>query len=299
MKYWFLIGLALFCQSCLTDNLTGTLSVIYPKQKSDNDDREKYRYELLDQALRATVKEFGEYSLEYSRFSIPNRRLDIMVAEQREINVFSSATSIGLEHDLLPVKIPILKGVLGLRILFIRKETQKLLGEDINSKKLRSFSVGQGLGWADVEIFERNDFNVMTASNYEALFRMLKAKRFDIFPRGVNEIFKERSMLGADETELAIEKNLLLHYPFPVYFFVSKQNESLAKRIESGLRIMKANGSFEQLFQKYHHEFLAKAQLEKRKLIFMDNPLLPKNMTVLKGDYLINELPSFRRGSKL
>ena len=106
-------------------------------------------------------------------------------------------------------------------------------------------------------------------------------------------------MFGSKNAELAIEKNLLHHYPFPVYFSVSKQNKLLAKRIESGLKIMKANGSFEQLFQKYHREFLTKAQLETRKLIFMDNPLLPKNVTVSKGDLLVNELPLFRQGSKL
>ncbi len=106
-------------------------------------------------------------------------------------------------------------------------------------------------------------------------------------------------MFGSNNAELVIEKNLLLHYPFPIYFFVSKQNKLLAKIIESGPKIMKANGCFEQLFQKYHHEFLTKAQLETRKLIFMDNTLLPKNVTASKGDFLVNDLSLFRQGSKL
>jgi hypothetical protein len=48
--------------------------------------------------------------------------------------------------------------------------------------------------------------------------------------------------------DIAAEKNLLLHYSQPVYFFVHKSNTKLAQRIKKGLEIAQKDGSFDQLF---------------------------------------------------
>ncbi|MFQ3196742.1 MAG: hypothetical protein ACI81A_000446 [Paraglaciecola sp.] len=61
---------------------------------------------------------------------------------------------------------------------------------------------------------------------------MLLANRFDYFPRGISEIWREEELFDT----LVIEKKLLLHYPAVEYFFVQAGNIGLAQQIELGLR---------------------------------------------------------------
>ncbi|HPR37592.1 MAG TPA: diguanylate cyclase, partial [Spirochaetota bacterium] len=67
---------------------------------------------------------------------------------------------------------------------------------------------------------------------------------------------------------------LALHYTFPVYFFVRKDNITLAARIEKGLRASIADGSFQRLFNMYNGEYIRKAAINKRKILRLNNPLL-------------------------
>jgi ABC-type amino acid transport substrate-binding protein len=115
---------------------------------------------------------------------------------------------------------------------------------------------------------------------YGQLFKMLSAKRFDIFPRGAGEIQYEFDRNAADNPDLAIEKNLLIYYPFPYYFFFNRADTALKKRIETGLRIMIKDGSFDQIFNKYYREVIERLNLKNRRVIRLNNPLLPKDTPV-------------------
>jgi hypothetical protein len=91
-----------------------------------------------------------------------------------------------------------------------------------------------------------NDLSVIGSPAYLPLFKMLAAKRFDYFPRGLYEVWNE-AKIHAD-LGLVIEKNIMLYYEAPFYFFVNKNNPQLADRIERGLKIAITDGSFEELF---------------------------------------------------
>lgn len=91
----------------------------------------------------------------------------------------------------------------------------------------------------------RSKLPVVSVVEPEMLFNMLAAKRFDYFPRGLYEVWEEQ-IVHADKG-LVIETSLLLHYSSPVYFFVNKKDVQVANRIERGLKIAKADGSFDRL----------------------------------------------------
>ncbi len=61
------------------------------------------------------------------------------------------------------------------------------------------------------------------------------------------------------------------------YFFFNKVNKSLAKRIETGLRKMMKDGSFDAIFMKYNSSSIRKANLKNRRIIRIVNPSLPKD----------------------
>jgi ABC-type amino acid transport substrate-binding protein len=104
---------------------------------------------------------------------------------------------------------------------------------------------------------------------------MLAANRFDAFPRGLNEARRELDERKQNYPQLAIEKSRALYFPYPVYFWVNKNNVALAKRIELGLNRSLADGSFRKLFESYHAAEIAAIKKEKRKVILLDNTILP------------------------
>jgi len=89
---------------------------------------------------------------------------------------------------------------------------------------------------------------------------MLKAGRFDYFPRGLYQIKNELDTYA--EWGFAIVPDLALHYPNAIHFFVAKDNTALAKRIELGLIRAKADGSFEALNESFTQFIWARQQLQ-------------------------------------
>jgi hypothetical protein len=106
---------------------------------------------------------------------------------------------------------------------------------------------------------------------------MSAANRIDLFPRGINEVFHEYAARHDAIPNLAVEKNLLIYYPWPYYFFFNKSNKALAKRVETGIRKMMKDGSFDAIFMKYNRASIIKANLKNRRIIRIKNPTLPKD----------------------
>ncbi len=179
------------------------------------------------------------------------------------------------EAKFIPIRIPIRKGLMGYRIFLIRKQDRSRFASIRTLKELKKLRVGQGHIWNDVKVFKANEFNVVTSTSYEGLFKMLIHGRFDYFSRGINEAPNEYRERKETLPDLFVEEKILLYYPWPKYFFTSKKTPELAKRIERGLKIMIKDGSFEKHFMKYHQKDIELTNLKKRRLFKIHNPLLP------------------------
>jgi hypothetical protein len=172
---------------------------------------------------------------------------------------------------LLPVRIPIQKGVLGWRLGLIRKGDQGRFAGVSSLADLKGLRIAQGQEWPDTLILRANGIDVITAPKYEGLFKMLVSERFDYFPRSVNEIWDE---LDTHAGTLEVESRIALHYYYDAYFMVNKKNTRLAENLRQGLEKAIADGSFDRLFDKHHGERLRKARLDQRIVIELKNPLL-------------------------
>lgn len=251
--------------------------VIYPAPESAQDHRYNDLIEILRGALEHTVASDGPYRLEPSRQIMNEARQFAMLANNNPLlNVVWSSTSDDKEHDYLAIRIPLRKGLLGYRVALIEKGSQAAFDKVRDADDLRKFTVGQGIGWGDVAIYNSNGFKVTTV-NYDQLFPMLAARRFDFFPRGIGEIFPEYELQKARAPNLAIEQHLLIVYPWPYYFFFNKDNRALAKRIETGIRAMMKDGSFDAIFKQYNSADIERANLKSRRIIRIANPFLPKD----------------------
>lgn len=200
----------------------------------------------------------------------------IQMVDENQLDVCFFATTNEFEERMRPIRIPMLKGLLGYRVLLIKQGNQSKFDGIRTIEDLKRVSLGSGRAWADTDVLVANSLNVVKVLKYDGMFFMLDGGRFDAFPRGAHEPWAEiakRPTLG-----LEVEKNLLLVYPNPYYFFVNKNNVELAKAIEKGLRIAMEDGSFDQYFlnDPAVKDVLEKANLKNRTIIHLQNPTLPK-----------------------
>lgn len=232
---------------------------------------EAYYAALLRLALEETRQEFGDFELQPVYTNYPQGRSIAALQSGNLFDVIWTMTSIEREEELLPVHVPLLKGLMGYRLFLIARDRQQEFTDIKTFDQLKRLRCGQSIDWPDTQILRGNDFNVVTAPA-ERLHVMLAAHRFDFFPRSIHEIWDE----AAAHPHLAVEQNLMLHYPAPMYFFVSRKNPQLAQRLTLGLHRAVANGRFDEAFESHQvtGDIFTRGNLLNRTVIQLDNPQL-------------------------
>jgi hypothetical protein len=212
---------------------------IEPKETSD----------YYEQLLRLALSKQGiATDIQYHNQQLGRERWRMLVANN-EVDIIWSTSNAEREQQLLAIKFNLLKGINEHRLLLIRAEDQPKFDQVQSLQELHKFRIGSGTHWSDTEIYHYNGFQPVTGWNFESLFRMLAAKRFDFMARGLQEIeqeYKTHAAMG-----LAIEQHLMLHYSQPIYFFVNHQNKQLAQQLAAGLKKAQADGSMDLLFASF------------------------------------------------
>lgn len=249
-------------------------TILIYKPLSSNDTRYEYPEILLKKIIEVTETEYWKASVQHSKSIMKRDRAFVSLIKGSEIHVMAEAPKPGWESKLIPVRIPIRKGVQGFRTFLILKQNQTMLSQINTIEELQKIPTGSGVQWSTTAVLEKNGFNVVTGTDYEGLFKMLTKGRFITFGRGINETpveFEQRKDLYPD---LAIEKDLLLYIPLPTYFFVSPKRPELAERIEKGLNTLIDDGSFDVIFNQYFGKIIKDANLSERKMLKINNPNL-------------------------
>jgi len=249
--------------------LADPVTVVYPRPESLDDDIGEYGVALLQLAFD---KSGGHYRAELSPARMQQNRaiVELQTASGR-IDVVGTVTSREREAALLPIRIPLTRGLIGWRLALLSAERRDLLAKVRTAGDLKPFTAGQGQDWPDLEILRQSGLKVQPIIVYHNLFGMLRTGRIDWAPRSVNEIWAE----AAQQRELAVDTHIVLRYPSADYFFVRRGNEVLAEDIRRGLEAALADGSFEQLFYQHYGPLIRKAHLQQRRIISLPNPLLP------------------------
>lgn len=231
--------------------------------------RESYFIKLLTLALdRSGVS----YKLEAVNLTPLTENRSIHYVQSGRYSIHWLNTSEQLEDKLLPIRIPLFKGLIGWRLLLIRESDVDLFKQVETVEELRKFKILQGDDWPDTPILEKNGFNVVTSSDFATLSRMLGRGRGDIFPRSITEVWEELDYYT--DLNVTVEQNLVLHYPAAYYFFVDKSNVALKDAVEKGLNMAVSDGSFDKLFMEYFGDVVERAKLSERKVISLPNPYM-------------------------
>jgi hypothetical protein len=240
--------------------------------------RENYGYQLLELALEETRDSHGEYSLTRVKTSFSTSRVRREINENGVVNIrvgpYLPAHKFGSAEEInRPVRVGTLFGLLGYRSLLAHAESVEGFKNIQTVEELSTNIAGLGKGWADVDILRANHLPVNDSANVEYLLPMLERRRFDYFPVGVLEMDSVLANWTKPET-FQFVPDLILFYELPVLFYVGKQEEALAQRIETGLKIALKNGGMQILFQEYFAEDIAQISGPKVRVLQTRNPFL-------------------------
>jgi hypothetical protein len=248
--------------------------VITLKPHSSEDERYRYVEVLLSKILdRAEVSS----NVVQARIEFSRDRLLQELIKGDNIHVMAEAPKPGWEDKLLPIRIPIRKGIQGYRLFLINALDQKAIAEVETLEDFMRFPTGSGAQWSTRRVMENAGFQVVTSEDYNTLFTMLKLRRFITFGRGINEVFNEQESFVGQNENLVVDQSLCLFIPLPTYFFVSPAHPELAQQIKIGLERMIEDGSFDEHFLSYHEADIERAKLADRKIFNITNPNLSEH----------------------
>lgn len=226
-------------------------------------------------ALEKTIDEYGAYQLKAVPVSMRQQRQFISL-DDNLLDVMWTATSAEREKRALPVRIPLLKGLIGHRVFVIRKTDVERFAQLDRLEDLARLTAVQGLAWPDVDILRNAGLKVENLVWRKSLYKMVSSGIVDYYPRSVLEVLDEWK--SEFEPDLVIEQKHLLIYPSAMYFFVRRENAQLASRLSLGLTKAIEDGTFDRLFlaEPSHQKALSTFLNEKRRVHFINNPLLPE-----------------------
>lgn len=263
--------------------IAATTVVTIPRAETDRDPRNQFAFSLLEQVLQRSGR---NYLLQKSDVRMQQGRALLQLQKGEGIDVICYMTSAEREAMLLPIRIPVDKGLIGWRLLMINKAQAMRWKQIAAIGELKTLTAGQGSDWPDFAILRANGYKVYGTSSYDSLFSMLESERIDYLPRAVTEVWLEAD---THQEHLMVEPSLAFRYDAASYFFVRKGNEQLAADITIGFEKMIADGSFEKIFQEYYGDIIRRSGLKDRRIIELDNPLLPNGIPVERRKLLFRE----------
>jgi len=246
-------------------------TLVYPQHDPGRLPQWRYLQELMQLAVRHAGNSYR--FVEAAEPMTQARVMRELAAHTGRVDLAWTMTSIEREARMLPVRVPVDRGLIGCRIAFVLREHAERWAGLRSLDELRRYTAGQGQDWPDTEILRANGLPVQGASRYDVLFDMLRRGRIDYFPRAVFEIDDEAdSALGHD---LAIEPHVLIRYPAASYLFVRPDRPQVAADLQRGLDAAVADGSLQKLFHRHFGDLMARHRLAHRRTLLLKNPLLP------------------------
>lgn len=250
------------------------LRVRYPHNDS-NDTVYAYRIKYIEALLELALSHSGQpYALEAvsTQTVTGNRNSQNLLKGYYDVTWLH--TTFQREEAFIPIRIPLFKGVTGWRIFLIHSDDQVRFKAINALDQLKALRAGLGHDWPDTPLMSSHSFAMQTSVGRDSLISMLAGRRIDYFPRSVTEAFEEVAMYQHENIE--VEKSLALKYTTANYFFVAPGNKHLADVLTAGLEAAIACGDFDDLFQRFYGDSIARAKFSSRRIFTLSNPLLSK-----------------------
>ncbi len=259
------LTLSLFISNSYSSQITLHIAIV-----EDSPKLHIFFHELLEIAL----KEDG-YTPILIKSKLPHLRIKHYL-DIGEISIHWMVESDERNKKYIPVKVGLTNGLIGQRIVFIKKGEQHLYDGVKNLEDFRNLDLVGGMGkkWFDVKVWEANNLRYKEHSgNWKSIFKMIPLGRdYNYFSRGLNEILSEAEQYP----DLAIEERLVLAYERDFIFYLSKTGENAGAKykeiIEHALKKAAANGLIERLVKKHWANDFKMLNYDNRTKIHLQTP---------------------------
>lgn len=265
-------------------SITAAIAQIKLWNGNKTQSRQQYEREVLEAALNATNASHGKWHLQEDLTDYPLAADEANVFRSKGFDIFGTVagnTKLANEKKIL-IPLPLMKGLLGYRILIIRAADKEKFVAIKSAQQLQQLRLGIPGTWADAELFRQNGYKVEEKGSFDDLFTRLESNEFDYVSFGANEIAGVFAQRAAQSGKLIIDSSLLVYYPFPLVFYVNPNNQALATRVTQGLQTINGNGELDQIFNRYFGAELKTLNLSGRTKITLKNPILPTEMADFK-----------------
>ncbi len=265
--------------------LMAKFSIVFPMNYEDFE-RNKYRADLLKMIL-------NEAKIKYNLFYFQTRITNPEIVEKLKKGIITIATlgaSKIKEEELIPIRIPIYKGLLGYRIFLINKKDQYKFNNIKTLNDLKKLTGAQGIGWTDLKVLRDAGLPQIELPR-KIIYKILNiGGRIDYFGRAVNEAVGEFQTLKIKYPNIAIEKRILLIYPFAMYFYISPKHPKLAEKLKSSFNKLFNSGRFDNFFYNnpYILSTIKKAKITNRIKFYLSNRYLSDKTKALSEKYWFN-----------
>ncbi|SNY57113.1 hypothetical protein SAMN06297280_3195 [Arsukibacterium tuosuense] len=226
------------------------LTITVPGPRSQFDIAHDYHMRLLDIALTNSGVDISKVDIQQIPV-ISEGRAKIELKKGTLINLYWLGAEQSLAEDLIPIKVPTTRGLIGFRKFIIAKQQIADFSRIDSLQALRTKVACQGQHWADTLILSQAGLQVTTSVNYEALFKMVALGRCDYFPRGYHDVLLELEQRSLAYPQLMRFDDIMLHYPFAVFFYVSKSAPGLAEKLQQGMEMAGQQGQINELMRKH------------------------------------------------
>lgn len=263
--------LLLLCSKAESNELV--IRIVGPQSEQDTSHR--YFEQLFIKALQHGSEPQTTVSIQRIPFAEHIHGGESRLLDSKVIDVFWSATDKQIESRLLPVRIPLVMGLLGYRVAITHRDN---VSKFTSLQDLKRHKACQVRHWTDVKILEHNQFTIVPTDSFERTFELTDKGRCDYFPRAIYEGYQEQKAAQERFPELTIFDDILLYYPFPLYAFTSKDNVPLNRKLTLGLTRMVKSGELLQHIkasESTRHLFPLSRWQDKR-IRRLENPFLPE-----------------------
>lgn len=287
-RCWLITAGISLCSLVYADEQITTLSVLPPQSQFAAS--QPYFYELLDAVMSRTEVAYGPYEISLVKTEITQARAVRELSQSRFLNVLWMGTDVERERELRVISVPLIRGLLGFRVPVIKAKDLERWQQIQTVDDLKSMVACQGESWPDSTILEMSGLKVERVSRFGQMYPMLSGGRCDYFPRGVHEVFSELEAAQQDFPELIAFTQLIIQYPFPMYFFVPPDRPDLQVRITEGLeQLLDEDWLSEYMLRHPLTAALADPALwQESRIIQLDNPILPLSADANNPRYWIS-----------
>jgi hypothetical protein len=229
---------------------------------------------FFHELLNTAIKEVG-HTPKLISIKLPQLRVKNCM-DQGKISIYWSLETNDANKKYIPIEIGLTEGLIGNRMLFIKKGDQHLYDGVKNLDDFRRLNLVAGMGhkWFDVNIWKENNLKYKESSgNWKSIFKMIPYGRdYNYISRGVNEIVVEKEQYP----NLEIENTLVFIYDRDFRFYLSKKGINAGAKykdvIELAIKNAEKSGLIDRLVKKYWANDLKVLNYDKRIKVHLETP---------------------------